>query len=127
MSRRKRLGRVLSDDEGLVLSMGPGIISFTTIEDVFGTMENARAAWAIHGARLTAEQGGPGRQLWGWLQFQATEQEIAGENALRADLLEQQQWELRSQPTRDPADSVVPQTRRLVLPQHDSNGNGRPA
>jgi hypothetical protein len=126
MSRRKRLGRQLTDDEELVLCDGGGIISFTTLEEVFGTLENAREAWRVHGERLTADYRA-GFKPWGWWQFTATEAEKENQKEAERAFLEQQQRELRSQPVRDPADNLIPLTHKLHFPHLDTNGNGHPA
>ena len=116
MTVRKHVGRRLTDDQEAVLAGGPGVLSFTTLEETFGTMENAKAAWVIHGERLTAEYGRPGVPLWGWEQFEASAEELERGRAV----LEQRQRELRAQSkTVDP----VPFTRKLILPHADSNGH----
>jgi hypothetical protein len=120
MSRRKRLGRQLTDDEELVLCDGGGIISLTTLEEVFGTVENAREAWRVHGERLT-ENSRPGFKPWGWWQFTATEAEKEQQKGVERALMEQRRD--LYQPARDPADNVVPFTRRLIFPHRDSNGH----
>lgn len=124
MSRKKRVTRRLSDDEELVLCDGGGIISFTTLDEVFGTLENAREAWRVHGERLTADYGRAGSKPWGWWQFTATEAEKDQQKEVERAFLEQQQRELRSQPARDPADGVVKNAKVLHFPAHDANGTG---
>lgn len=120
MTRRKRAGRKLTDDEELVLCDGGGVISFTTMKEVFGTLENARQAWATHGERLTAEYRA-GFKPWGWWQFTATEAEKEQQKESERAFLEQQR-EVRSE-LPDPGDNVVPLTKRLVFPHIDGNGS----
>jgi hypothetical protein len=124
MSRKKRVTRRLSDDEELVLCDGGGIISFTTLEEVFGDLENAREAWRVHGERLTAEYR-PGFKPWGWWQFTATEAEKEKQKEAERAFLERQQRELRTQPEgRDPVGRLIPFTKRLYFPHRDGDSNG---
>ncbi len=121
MTIRKHVGRRLTDDQESVLVGGPGILSFTTLGETFGTMEDAHAAWVTHGERLTAEHGRPGVPLWGWEQFEATAEELERGRAVQ----EQRQRELRAQSkTVDPIGRVIPLTRSVVFPEHDG-ANGR--
>lgn len=122
MTTRKRAGRRLTDDEELVLTLGPGVISFTTIEDVFGTIENARAGWLLHRDRLLAENG-PGRRPWGWSEFEATAAELADEIALREHQRREQREALVQPSESDLSDKVVPLTHRVRLPHVSPNGN----
>jgi hypothetical protein len=120
MTIRKHVGRRLTDDQEAVLAGGPGVLSFTTLEETFGTMDQARAAWATHGERLTAEYGCPGVPMWGWEQFEATPEELEQAGALQ----ERQRRGVRTQPeTVDPLADALPMTR-LYFPQLDGDSNG---
>lgn len=156
MSRRKRLGRQLTDDQEEFLAHGD-ILTGVALAETFGTLEAAHAAWAIHREELMASCEPGGRPLAWWL-FEAPEWRHLADSPTpltelgpvgyfqasplsQAKILERlgllskdeqaalrQQRESRRQPeTVDPADNVVPFTTRLVFPPHDSNGNGRPA
>ena len=117
MTVRKQVGRRLTDDQECFLYDGGGILSGVTLETTFGTLEAAKAAWAIHGARLTAESD---LKPWAWWQWTATEEEKEAERSLQ----ERRSHAARTEPARvDPIAKVIPLTQRLVFPHHDSNGN----
>lgn len=115
MTLRKHVGRRLTDDQEAFLYGGGGILTGVDLETTFGTIEAAKAAWMIHGERITAESD---LKPWGWWQWTATEAEKEQERAL--------QRQRHSQSMRDPVDNLVPLTRRLVVPHLDGNGNGHP-
>jgi hypothetical protein len=115
MMLRKHVGRRLTDDQEAILYDGGGILSFVDLETTFGTMEAAKAAWAIHGERLTAESD---LKPWAWWQWTATEEEKEAERALQ----ERRRHAAKTEPIRiDPIAKVIPFTHRLVFPHHGGN------
>jgi hypothetical protein len=115
MTLRKHVGRRLTGDQETFLYDGGGILSFVDLETTFGTMEAAKAAWMIHGERLTAESD---LKPWAWWQWTATEEEQKAERALQ----ERRRQAAKTEPARtDPIAQVIPFTQRLVFP-HGGNG-----
>lgn len=114
----QHVGRRLTDDQECFLYDGGGILSGVTLETTFGTLEAAKAAWAIHGERLAAEFD---LKPWAWWQWTATEEEKEAERALQ----QRRQRAARTEPAKtDPIAKVIPLTRALHFPHHDTpNGN----